>query len=70
MNDRYVVGVSPIPTWCRGNLMQYRKADGSCGFELTNRHFETTRVYQLYAGDVLLRRDGYIEIIRKPREEG
>ena len=63
--ERYLIGSKePAPNWCRDELMCYRRMDGSVGIEFQNSCHGTVRIYELYPGDMLIQRKGYIEIKR------
>lgn len=52
--QRYEIGASPVPYWCRAFLMPYRKSDGTTGFEFWGKF----KAYDLEPGDALIY-DGY-----------
>lgn len=58
MTERYVIGTSPVPNWCRDDLMPYIKADGSTGYE-----YQTPwNTLNLKCGDVLINKNGRVEV--------
>lgn len=58
MTERYVIGTSPMPKWCRDDLMPYIKTDGSTGYE-----YQTPwNTLNLKCGDVLINKDGRVEV--------
>ena len=58
MTDRYIVGTSPVPRWCRDDLMPYIKADGSTGYEF----YTPRKVLYLVNGDMIINNDGRVEV--------
>ena len=58
MTERYVIGTSPMPKWCRDDLMPYIKTDGSTGYEFNT--FAGT--LNLVCGDVLINKNGRVEV--------
>ena len=58
MTDRYVIGTTPVPRWCRDDLMPYMRADGSTGYE-----YQTPcATLNLQKGDTLINRNGRVEV--------
>lgn len=57
----YTIGKGPMPKWCQGLLMQYRRFGGETGYEFHG----TLRVYDLQKGDTLTLQKGKISIRRK-----
>lgn len=47
----YVIGNGAAPNWCRQDLREYQKVDGSVGYELTSGH----RIHELNKGDKIIR---------------
>ena len=50
--ESYVIGDKYVPYWCRNRIMQYKKMDGTTGYEF---HHEMGRILQMNKGDVLYR---------------
>ena len=67
--QRYIIGKSPMPEWCVGKLMQYRKADGSTGFELHFESFGIHKTVELAAGDQLIKTGNRIEFKRRVKTD-
>ena len=58
MTERYVIGTSPMPKWCRDDLMPYIKTDGSTDYE-----YQTPwNTLNLKYGDVLINKNGRVEV--------
>ncbi len=58
MTDTYIIGSSPVPDWCRRRIMQYRKVDGTTGYEYHGK----VKSYDLDPGDVLEKKGKYIYV--------
>lgn len=58
--QRYIIGKSPIPVWCRSYLYQYKRMDGRTGFEFWYESAGQRRFADLVAGDELVRVNGRI----------
>lgn len=59
-NDSYTIGKSPIPWWARPFLMQFKRMDGTTGFEFS----QWWGVEYLNAGDRLIKQGRKIKIRR------
>jgi hypothetical protein len=63
--DCYVIGKSPMPDWCARRLMQYKKMDGTTGYEWHYTEFGAWRSVELIKGDVLVRRGDVVYFKRR-----
>lgn len=63
--QKYIIGQSPIPCWCRKQLLQYKRMDGRTGFEFWYEADGVLRTTELAAGDELLRMNGKTIFKRK-----
>lgn len=50
MIERYTVGTSPVPWWCKNKLSPYIKTNGKTGWE----YYAAWRTHELKAGDKLI----------------
>ena len=66
---RYIIGNTPIPTWLHKHLYQYRRMDGSTGFELWYTADGEQRQAELNVGDVVIWRNGLIHFRRRAVRE-
>lgn len=64
---RYIIGQSPIPYWCRKQLYQYKRMDGSTGFEFWYVADGMQRFAELAAGDELIMASGRITFRKQVR---
>lgn len=62
---KYIVGTSPMPTWCYKSLMQFKKMDGTTGYEWNWHDGEMWRRVELFAGDTLINANGEIHFKRR-----
>ena len=62
--QRYIIGKSPIPEWCRNQLYQYKRMDGSTGFEWWYEADCMIRQAELVAGDELVLMNGRVTFRR------
>ena len=65
--ESYVLGTGTVPSWCKGKLMTYKKANGSVGIVFGGKGKD----FDLNVGDVLIREDdGRINVKRMDGNEG
>ena len=62
--DKYIIGDTLAPYWCKRYLMLYRKKDGSIGYEF----FGKNKSYELEKGDCLLYDEGKIKVRKRFKE--
>lgn len=67
--QRYLIGDSPIPAWCRKQIYQYKRMDGTTGFEFWYEADGMQRVAELQKGDELIRMHGRITYRKQVRNE-
>ena len=67
--QRYIIGDSPIPDWCRNQLYQYKRMDGSTGFEFWYSVDGMQRVAELKAGDELIHNNGRTHFRKQVRRD-
>lgn len=65
----YIIGKTPMPEWCKGNLLQFRKTDGSTGFEWHFESFGIHKTVELKAGDQLIKTGNRIEFKRRVKTD-
>ena len=63
MMEKYIIGTTPVPAWCRSYLMQYLRADGSTGWEFYGK----VSTFELRAGDALILTERGISVENKKR---
>ena len=59
--EMYTIGDRNIPYWCRNRIMQYRKTNGSTGYEYHGKG----EVLQLEKDDVIFRGQNKQIFVRK-----
>lgn len=63
MKEKYIIGTSPVPTWCRPYLQPFRRLDGTCAVEYYTKH----RTFDLNVGDMLIKQGDKIIFKQKER---
>lgn len=64
MKYKYILGNGTIPYWCNKYITQYKKLDGTTGFEFYGKN----KTIDLNKGDLIeMLEDGYLTVTRKEK---